>query len=109
MKIAFFVPRNSIWQAKSPDGLYDQEKQRWVNISELLQNQNIDTKIEFVSKVAPFFKKWDNLTQIKRKELLRVMIETALVHGNAFVSTQPTIAFLQVINTWPCRCGEGGI
>lgn len=89
--------------------IYDQEKLRWENIAAPLRNFEIDTKIKFINKIAPLCERWDNLTQIKRKELLRLAIETALIHGNAFVSTQPTIAFLQVINTWPCHCGEGGI
>ena len=88
---------------------YDQEKLSWTKLSELLQNSEVDTKMKFVNKIAPLFGRWDNLPQIKRKELLRLTIETALVHGNAFVGLLPTEAFLQVIDTWPCQCGEGGI
>ena len=89
--------------------IYDQEKQRWTDISKLLQNQNIDTKIEFINKIAPLFALWDNLSQLKRKELLRLVLETVLVRENAFVVAQPTSAFLPMINTWRCYCGEGGI
>ncbi len=54
--------------------------------------------------------RWDELSQIERKRLLRLPIEGAWVRGNAIVAVQPTIAFLPLLSrAFVGNCGEGGI
>ena len=59
--------------------------------------------------------RWDALSPIEKKRLLRLAIEAAWIQGNALVALQPSIAFLPILGDLDIArlglsiCGEGGI
>ena len=79
-----------------------------------LQANELNAKINFVSETKPDLDRWDELSQFKRKRLLRGLVEAVYVRRNAFVAAQPTLAFQLLTQpqeniSRPCSCGEGGI
>ncbi len=96
---------------------YETEKLRQANAQECLQNDNARARIAFINDVRPQIELWPELTQFKRKRLLRLVLERAYLQENAFVAAEPTFAFQPLVRpctfvtpyAGACNSGEGGI
>ncbi len=92
----------------------EQEQKKLEDDSQPLHLEIIRSNIKLVSEIQPVLKNWNDLSQLKRKRLLRGLIERAFVRQNAFAAGQPTFAFqplqqLRSLGPEPCNSGEGGI
>ena len=92
---------------------FEKEKENLEAITKTLHIEESRSKIALVHNIQPQLKKWKELSHLKRKRLLRLVLETAYVRENAFVAVQPTFAFQPLSQSQsrgprPCNSGEGG-
>ncbi len=89
-------------------------REKTKHIVSILHKTKLSDKMKFISETQQHIDRWNKLSQLKRKRLLRLIVEAVFVRGNAFVAFQPTLAF-QILTqsqekfSRPCSCGEGGI
>ena len=95
--------------------VHDAEREKLESFKNGLQVDECRARITLANAIAPQLARWSELSQYERKSLLRLVIEAGYVRKNAFVASQPTIAFLPLTrscSTRPgkgCNSGEGGI
>ena len=101
--------------------VYDLETARHESLRTSLHADEACARMALALQIQPQLDGWDELSQFERKRLLRLVIETAYLRGNAFVAVQPSFAFQPLIrpstNHTPTGCdtltgctgGEGGI
>ncbi len=100
---------------------FDIETARSENLRASLHADESCARMTLALQIQPQLDGWEDLSQFERKRLLRLVIETAYLRGNAFVAVQPSFAFQPLIrpftNHTPTGCdtltgctgGEGGI
>ncbi len=75
-----------------------------------LPENRLHATMALASYLRSDLSRWNALSSIEKKRLLRLVLEGAWVRGNALAAIQPTIAFLPLFGeTRGCNCGEGGI
>ena len=89
-------------------------REKTKDIISILHKTKLNDKMKFISETQQQLDRWNELSNLKRKRLLRLIIEAVFMRGNAFVAFQPTLAFQiltqsQETYSRPCSCGEGGI
>jgi site-specific DNA recombinase len=97
---------------------YELERNRIENTRNLLQDTELHAKLAQHSELKSQFAVWTELSQLKRKRLVRLVLERAYLRENAFVAAQPTFAFMPLIRPLnvtlqgepksASNCGEGG-
>lgn len=94
---------------------YENEKLRLENVQSCLRNNDSHARITFVNEIRPQLELWPELSQFKRKRLLRLVLERAYLQENAFVAAEPTFAFQPLVRPYKvapdgaCNSGKGGI
>ena len=94
--------------------VYDREIENCEFVRKTLLFQGTDAKIASVRSVLDQLRQWQALSEIKRKRLLRLVLERAYVQGNTFVAYQPTVVFAPLLDQcFPtgkqrCSCGPDG-
>jgi hypothetical protein len=98
---------------------YEVERDRVENTRNLLRDTELHAKLAQHSELKSQFAVWIELSQLKRKRLVRLILERAYLRENAFVAVQPTFAFLPLIRPLnvplqgepksASNSGEGGI
>ena len=94
--------------------IYDIETARYESLQTSLHADESCARMTLAMQIQPQLDGWDDLSQFERKRLLRSLVETAYLRGNAFVAGQPTVAFQPLIRSYTdtltgCTSGEGGI
>ena len=75
-----------------------------------MRSDKLHATIAWIDYLRAELVRWDALSPIEKKGLLRLAIGAAWVRGNALVAIQPTVAFLPLLRgTEVGNCGEGGI
>jgi hypothetical protein len=94
---------------------YENEKLRLENAQKCLSSNDVRARITFVNEIRPQLDMWPELSQFKRKRLLRFAVERAYLQENAFVAAEPTFAFQPLVRPCEivtpegaCNSGEGG-
>ena len=98
---------------------YEFEKNRIDNLKNLLRDTELRARLAQYREIKPQLAVWNELSQLKRKRLVRLVLERAYLRENAFVAVQPTFAFMPLIRPLnvtlqgepksACNSGEGGI
>ncbi len=96
-------------------GYYEQELDLFEENTSRLQKDGLHATMALHDLVRTDLARWDALSPIEKKRLLRLAIEAAWVRGNALVALKPTIAFRPIIGNrlkatmGLSDSGEGGI
>jgi DNA invertase Pin-like site-specific DNA recombinase len=89
---------------------YEKELESYENGQKTLQPEKLRATIALLDQLRMELSRWDALSPIEKKRLLRAALEGAWVRENALVALQPTIAFLPIlIGIGLSTCGESGI
>ncbi len=89
---------------------YEMEKDRYDELANGLRKEKFHATIALHELMRTELARWDALSLVEKKRLLRLAVEAAWVRGNAIVAVQPTIAFLPLLSgAGVGNCGEGGI
>lgn len=74
-------------------------QQKYEKIKKDLHEKELGDKMRFVSETKPDLDRWDELSQFKRKRLLRDLVEAVYVCRNACVAVQPILISISAVNT----------
>jgi DNA invertase Pin-like site-specific DNA recombinase len=89
---------------------YDQELESYETSQKALHTEQLYATIALLDFLRAELSRWDALSPIEKKRLLRMAFEGAWVRENAFAALQPTIAFLPIlVEIGLSTCGESGI
>lgn len=87
---------------------YEKEKKRCQNLISPLQENQPDARMALLLNIQSQLTEWQNLSTVKQKRLLQLILEAVFVRGNVLVALQPTIASLPLLGG-DCKCGLDGI
>jgi site-specific DNA recombinase len=89
---------------------YDAEKERYEIARESLPFREPGAIIASIHNTRQQLDEWNELQDIKKKRLVRLVLERAYVQGEALVAIQPTYAFAPMLNqdVLGCNCGPDG-
>ena len=76
---------------------YEKELESYENGQKTLQPEKLCATIALLDHLRTELSRWDALSPIEKKRLLRLALEGAWVRENALVALQPTIAFLPIL------------
>jgi len=89
---------------------YDAEKERCEIARECLPFKEPSAIIASIQETRQQLDGWSELQDIKKKRLVRLVLERAYVQGEAILALQPSFAFAPLLNQdiLGCNCGPDG-
>ena len=89
---------------------YDAEKERCEISRESLPVRNPSAIIASMLETRQQLDGWNDIPDIKKRRLFRLILERAYVQGETIVALQPTFAFAPLLNqdVLGCNCGPDG-
>ena len=90
---------------------YDAEKERCEVARESLPFRDPGAIIASIHNTRQQLDEWNDLQDIKKKRLVRLVLERAYVQGEAILALQPSFAFAPLLNpdVLGCNCGPDGV
>jgi len=87
--------------------IFDAEKERCEYARDSLHIQNPSAIIASIGEACQQLGGWNELQDIKKKRLVRLVLERAYVQGEAILALQPSFAFAPLLNQDILGCNSG--